>query len=86
MGLFSSTTSECTHAGTTSAQPRSDVCEECGSGFNLRVCAECGHVGCCESQQAHNRAHYRESGHPIIRSLPLGPGAFTWCYACRRYI
>lgn len=76
----------CAHAPSEPAPPRSDSCEECGSTFNLRVCTECGHVGCCESQRGHNTAHARGSGHPAIRSLPLGPGSFTWCYACKRYV
>lgn len=68
------------------AQPRTDECEGCGSRTNLRVCTRCGHVGCCESQGAHNTAHWRESGHPIIKSMPLGPGSFTWCYECGTYL
>lgn len=75
----------CSHVTENTASPRSDKCEECGSTFNLRVCAECGHVGCCESQQGHNKAHYQASGHPVISSLPLG-SHFTWCYECGRYI
>jgi len=86
MGLFSREKVECLHAGEHVARPRSAACEECGSTFNLRVCTECGHVGCCESQRGHNAAHYHQSGHPVIKSLPLGPGGFTWCYQCRRYI
>lgn len=86
MGLFSREKIECLHVGQQVARPRGAACEECGSTFNLRVCTECGHVGCCESQRGHNTAHYRESGHPVIKSFPLGPGAFTWCYQCRRYI
>lgn len=76
----------CTHHHGPSAEPRSSACEGCGSTFNLRVCTTCGHVGCCESQAGHNTAHARATGHPIIRSLPLGPGAFTWCYACNAYV
>lgn len=68
------------------AEPRGGVCEECGSTVNLRMCTSCGHVGCCESQQAHNTAHARASGHPVIRSMPLGPHSFTWCYECSRYV
>jgi uncharacterized UBP type Zn finger protein len=52
----------------------------------LRVCATCGYVGCCESQRAHDTEHWRRTGHPIIRSLPLGKRAFTWCYACNAYL
>lgn len=74
---------ECSHVTTEVAQPRTTGCEECGSEFNLRVCTECGHVGCCESQRAHNTAHHRTSRHPVIKSLPLDRHSFTWCYECR---
>jgi hypothetical protein len=50
------------------------------------VCTACGHVGCCESQQAHNTKHAKAAGHAIIKSLPMREGHFTWCYECRRYI
>ena len=86
MASFSRQTQSCIHGAATTATPRSGVCEECGSGFNLRVCTECGHVGCCESQHGHDTAHYRATGHAVIASLPLGRGGFTWCYACRRYL
>jgi len=76
----------CPHFDGAVHQPFGDRCQECGSNFNLRVCTACGHVGCCESQQAHNTKHARATGHPIIKSLPLGPGHFTWCYTCARYI
>jgi uncharacterized UBP type Zn finger protein len=77
----------CPHrAASLTATPRSDRCEECGAAFSLRVCATCGHVGCCESQQGHGTAHWRETGHPIIRSLPLAPSSFTWCYECNDYL
>jgi uncharacterized UBP type Zn finger protein len=79
-------TTACTHFDGTVVSPRSDSCEECGSTFNLRVCTACGHVGCCESQQGHNTLHARASGHPIIKSVPVGEGHFTWCYTCRRYL
>jgi uncharacterized UBP type Zn finger protein len=75
----------CTHVPHDLAGPRAEACERCGETRNLRVCAECGHVGCCESLGAHNTLHYRESGHAVIRSLPLGEG-FTWCYDCNRYL
>ena len=77
---------KCTHHDGSVTQPTGDVCEECGSSFNLRVCTTCGHVGCCESQQGHNTAHARATGHAIIKSLPLQDGSFTWCYECRRYL
>jgi CPA1 family monovalent cation:H+ antiporter len=86
MGWQTGTKAECIHVREVIATPRSERCEECGSAFNLRRCTACGHVGCCESQRAHNNAHFRESGHPVIKSLPLGRGSFTWCYACERYV
>jgi uncharacterized UBP type Zn finger protein len=76
----------CTHATDRIAPPRGQTCEECGSTFNLRVCTECGHVGCCESQLAHNTAHARGSGHPVIKSMPVDERSFTWCYACGTYV
>lgn len=76
----------CTHQTETVATPRSDVCEDCGSRLNLRLCTECGYVGCCESQLGHDREHAHETGHPVIKSLPLRPGSFTWCYECKRYV
>lgn len=77
---------ECGHIPEVGAEPRSQRCEECGSSFNLRVCTECGYVGCCESQLGHNRQHALSTGHPVIRSLPLSPSSFTWCYECRHYV
>jgi uncharacterized UBP type Zn finger protein len=85
MGLPRST-STCTHIPEESVAPRAQTCEGCGSSFNLRVCSHYGFVGCCESQLGHNRAHALAAEHPVLRSLPLGPGSFTWCYRCRRYV
>lgn len=76
----------CTHWPSEVATPRAKACEDCGSRFNLRVCAECGYVGCCESQLGHDREHVAETGHPVIKSLPLTRSSFTWCYECRRYV
>jgi uncharacterized UBP type Zn finger protein len=79
-------TTTCTHAPETIAEPRSGTCEECGSDVNLRMCTSCGHVGCCESQLAHNTQHAEASGHQVIMSMPLSERSFTWCYACGRYL
>jgi CPA1 family monovalent cation:H+ antiporter len=62
------------------------ACAECGLTSPTRVCLTCGHIGCCESTNGHGSAHARESGHPIIRSLPLSPSSFTWCYECNAYL
>lgn len=77
----------CPHVPADEAAPRAPSCERCGATFNLRACTTCGHVGCCESQQAHNTAHWRESGHPVIRAVARPPGAgFLWCYECGDYL
>jgi uncharacterized UBP type Zn finger protein len=86
MRLFGAKARACTHEPTAVAQPRADSCEGCGSDFNLRLCTECGYVGCCESQRAHDRSRARETGHQMIKSFPLTDGSFTWCYACGRYL
>ncbi|MBI4214005.1 MAG: UBP-type zinc finger domain-containing protein [Chloroflexi bacterium] len=78
--------STCTHAPQTIAAPSGAVCEECGSQFSLRLCTECGHVGCCESQAGHARQHALTHHHPVIKSLPLSDEHFTWCYECNRYV
>jgi uncharacterized UBP type Zn finger protein len=75
----------CPHAPPQIAEPRSAVCEACGSDYNLRLCATCGHVGCCESQAGHGRAHALEADHAVILQMPAGKG-FTWCYAESRYL
>lgn len=76
----------CEHAPEVTAEPRADECEECGSRFNLRSCATCGHVGCCESQAGHARAHALGEHHSVIEQITAhGPG-FAWCYDERRYI
>ncbi len=61
-----------------------DGCEDClASGspwLHLRICLECGKVGCCDgSPNQHASAHARASGHPIIRSLQPGE-AWSWCF------
>jgi uncharacterized UBP type Zn finger protein len=78
-------TPSCAHVPATIAAKRGDACEECGSTFNLRQCAECGHVGCCESQAGHARAHALGEGHPVILQMPA-PGGFWWCYSESRYL
>jgi uncharacterized UBP type Zn finger protein len=61
-----------------------DGCEEClamGSPWlHLRICLECGHVGCCDdSPNRHATAHAGGTSHPIIRSLEPGE-EWSWCY------
>ena len=59
-------------------------CEDClregGRWLHLRICLECGHVGCCDDSPArHATQHARASSHPIIRSLEPGE-EWCWCY------
>lgn len=59
------------------AKPSGTGCVECLSGngwwFHLRRCAQCGHIGCCDSSpEQHASKHYRETGHPIMQSFEPG--------------
>jgi uncharacterized UBP type Zn finger protein len=77
----------CTHLNTieiTELPPSVDGCEDClrigGVWLHLRICLECGHVGCCDdSPHRHASAHAASSSHPIIRSLEPGEN-WSWCY------
>jgi monovalent cation/hydrogen antiporter len=66
-------------------KPRTpEGCEEClrdGTKWvHLRLCLSCGHVGCCDSStEKHGAAHYRETSHPVMRSIEPGE-AWRWCY------
>lgn len=75
----------CSHVPGVVAEPSGARCEECGSGFSLRMCATCGHVGCCESQAGDARRHALAEMHPVIVSMPVGLG-FTWCYEDNAYV
>lgn len=64
--------------------PNSSGCEEClkmgDRWVHLRVCLECGHVGCCDSSKnKHASKHYRETGHAMVRSLEPGE-AWGYCF------
>ena len=75
----------CDHIPAQTASPSGSRCEECTSTFNLRLCATCGHVGCCESQAGHARAHAIDTTHAVIYQMPVDSG-FVWCYADQRYV
>lgn len=53
-------------------------CDEAGGWWvHLRRCAQCGHVGCCDSSPAqHATAHFRDSGHPVMQSFEPGEDWF----------
>jgi CPA1 family monovalent cation:H+ antiporter len=47
---------------------------------HLRLCLECGHVGCCDSSEfKHATAHFHDTGHPVMRSIEPGE-SWRWCY------
>jgi monovalent cation/hydrogen antiporter len=47
---------------------------------HLRLCTQCGEVGCCDSSEGrHAQAHFERTGHPVIRSLEPGE-VWRWCY------
>ena len=77
----------CTHLDqiTVTELPESvDGCADClltgDPWLHLRICLECGKVGCCDdSPNRHASAHARSSDHPIIRSLEPGED-WSWCY------
>jgi uncharacterized UBP type Zn finger protein len=59
-------------------------CEEClamGSRWvHLRLCLECGHVGCCDSSpNRHATAHFHATRHPMMRSFEPGED-WGWCF------
>lgn len=75
----------CAHLDQTGdVHPASKGCAPCievgDSWVHLRLCMTCGHVGCCDnSKNRHARAHFHETGHPIIQSFEPGED-WWWCY------
>lgn len=66
------------------ATPTGTGCAECeadgGWWFHLRRCAQCGHIGCCDSSPSkHATGHARSTGHPVIQSFEPGESWF-WDY------
>jgi len=67
-----------------SVAPSGIGCTECdaagGWWVHLRRCAQCGHIGCCDtSPEQHATKHAKAAGHPIIRSFEPGESWF-WDY------
>jgi hypothetical protein len=64
------------------SKPSGEGCAEClasptGWWFHLRRCAECGHIGCCDSSPSqHASKHAAATGHPIIASFEPGEDWF----------
>ena len=83
---------QCTHLGTikSGVKPRTKGCEECmklgDTWLHLRMCLECGHVGCCDSSKnRHARAHFHDKQHPLIQSAERGED-WRWCYVDDVYL
>ena len=71
-------------------KPHTKGCEEClrvgDTWVHLRMCLECGHVGCCDSSKnRHARAHFHSTKHPLIESAERGED-WKWCYVDETYL
>ncbi len=69
--------------------PSGAGCVECtdagGWWLHLRRCAQCGHIGCCDSSpEQHASAHAAATGHNIIQSYEPGESWF-WDYETAEY-
>lgn len=67
-----------------------DVCQEClASGdewVHLRMCTQCGHVGCCNSSKnKHATKHFEQTNHPIMQSAEKDEN-WKWCYIDEDYL
>ena len=68
----------------TDVTPTSTGCAEClkkgDQWVQLRMCLMCGNVGCCDSSKnQHATAHFKATGHPVMRTIQPGE-SWKWCY------
>ncbi len=84
-------TKTCTHLDQIrDVPPRTpNGCAEClktnDTWVELRLCRECGHVGCCDSSKnKHATKHFHATNHPIVRAFPGGD--WSWCYVDEVYV
>ena len=59
-------------------------CEDClkigGQWVHLRLCMQCGHVGCCDdSPNKHATRHFHDVGHGVVQSFEPGE-RWAFCY------
>jgi hypothetical protein len=78
------------HVNVTDLPDAVEGCEDClASGdrwVHLRICLECGKVGCCDSSpNRHASKHAQSSGHPIMRSIEPGED-WSWCFLDRTLV
>ena len=75
----------CAHLSQTrDVKPTSQGCEDClkigDTWVHLRICLQCGHVGCCDSSKnKHATRHFQSTTHPVIQSFQPGE-SWRWCY------
>ncbi len=72
-----------------SVPPSGTGCVECdaadGWWVHLRRCAQCGHIGCCDSSpMQHASAHATSSGHRYVQSFEPGE-TWYWDYEQQDY-
>lgn len=76
---------KCTHQNQIqTVQAKTTGCEEClatgDTWVHLRLCVECGHVGCCDSSRnKHATKHFQTTQHPVVQSFEPGEN-WRWCY------
>ena len=85
-------TTQCTHLNQVRnvASRTPAGCEECLAGgtswVHLRLCLECGHVGCCDdSPMTHATKHFHAVRHPIMRSFEPGED-WGWCFVDEEFL
>ena len=64
------------------------VCEDCiregTRTVHLRICLNCGNVGCCNSSVGrHAERHFTVTHHPVMRSFEPGE-SWRWCFVDER--
>ena len=66
----------------TAAQYACADCVALGDNWvHLRVCQQCGYVGCCDSSKnKHATQHFHATQHPVVASAEPGE-QWLWCYA-----
>ena len=70
--------------------PSGPGCVECEAEgawwFHLRRCAQCGHVGCCDtSPSQHGSRHAFDKRHPVVQSYEPGED-WLFDYTTEQYI
>jgi uncharacterized UBP type Zn finger protein len=68
--------------------PKPETADGCGGCLaegaddwvHLRLCLDCGYVGCCDSSpRRHASRHFADTKHPVMRSMEPGE-SWRWCF------